>query len=493
MACLDDRLAQVRTLVDVYGDPDSKLVGRALEAARGLSALDDCTDVDALRRRVQPPQDPELRVEVTRVREVLDRVRALDEVGKYDEARKLAQDALKDAEALDYSAVHAEARFAAGRGELRVGEYAAAEKLFYEAIEAAEVAGHEVVKARAWIQVIWVVGDRQGRVGDANRLVGLAEAAIQRAGGDLELRVSLERHRGVLARGERRLDDAIRHQKRALAMLQDAGVLDERQRAALHNNLAAVYWENGDPTSAVAASRRAVELSSAYYGEGHPRVAVMQGNLGALMIAAGSLDEAEAALTEALNGMERAYGPEHPRMSDVLTNLGGLANRRGQREVALGHFERALAIDEKVLPPDHPNLPVDHSNLAIALRAAGDIARAKGHLERAVELHRAAEHPEPVSLARSLTQLASILGDLGEKAEGLKQAHAAAKLLEDTSKRPEYAESLFDLAEALVDLGGNVRRAVALAKKARELTAERSPSDTERLDDIDAWLKKHAR
>jgi len=493
MACLDDRLAQVRTLLDVFSHPDSKLVGRALEAARALSPVEDCADVDALRRQVAPPRDPRLRVEVARVREALDRVRALDRVGKYAEARELAQRTLTDAEALDYPAVHAEARLAAGTGELRVGEYAAAEKLFYEAIEAAEAAGHELVKARAWIEAIWVVGDRQGRSGDAKRLVGLAEAAIQRAGGDLELQVSLERNRGVLARNQRRFDDAIKHYQRALDMLDDAGAIDDRERGRLHNNLAAVYYESGDPARAVAASRRAVELSSAFYGDDHPSVAAMQGNLGALLVAAGSLDEGEVALKQALRGFERAYGPEHPRMPDVLTNLGGLASRREQHEAAREYFERALAIDEKVLPPDHPNLAVDHGNLAIELSAIGDNVGARTHFERAVELHREAAHPDRVGLARSLTQLAATLGKLGDEAAGLKHAAAAARLLEEAGQHPHYDESVFDLGRTLVELGGDVDRGVALAKKARAAAAARSPSDARLLGEIDGWLKERAR
>src|SRR5262249_28043017 len=57
MECLDRRLAELRSLTDLFASADATVVEKASVAARSLPSLATCADGAALRARVRPPEE----------------------------------------------------------------------------------------------------------------------------------------------------------------------------------------------------------------------------------------------------------------------------------------------------------------------------------------------------------------------------------------------------------------------------------------------------
>jgi hypothetical protein len=122
VACLDDRLREVRTLVDVLSHADPVVVKNAVVAVEALTPLDRCADALALRAVAPPP--PELAEKVAAIRDDLAQAKALRDAGRERESLGLAREASRKSDALGYTPLAAEALLCVGAAEadLREGD-----------------------------------------------------------------------------------------------------------------------------------------------------------------------------------------------------------------------------------------------------------------------------------------------------------------------------------------------------------------------------------
>src|SRR5207244_289931 len=82
MACLDDRLAELRAKAELFARADAQVVEKAVSAAGALGGLEACADARALRQRTPLPS-AERRTKVQAVRAQLAAARALLDAGKF--------------------------------------------------------------------------------------------------------------------------------------------------------------------------------------------------------------------------------------------------------------------------------------------------------------------------------------------------------------------------------------------------------------------------
>ena len=73
--------------------------------------------------------------------------------------------------------------------------------------------------------------------------------------------------------------------------------------------------------------------------------------------------------------------------------------------------ERAVAIDEAVYGPDHPEVAIDLSNLATILLDLGQLAEARSLVERALAIDEAVYGPDHPTVATLRANLAVISGN----------------------------------------------------------------------------------
>ena len=107
MACLAQRLQEVRAIADVLVHPSASVVLDVDRIATGESSLAACADTAALQAIVRPPTAVETRAKVDELRARLARIKAAVLAGKYNETLAEAEATADAARAVGYAPVTA--------------------------------------------------------------------------------------------------------------------------------------------------------------------------------------------------------------------------------------------------------------------------------------------------------------------------------------------------------------------------------------------------
>ena len=143
----------------------------------------------------------------------------------------------------------------------------------------------------------------------------------------------------------------------------------------------------------------------------------------------------------------------------ALEHAGGLLNQvgvylmgRAQSPQARAVYERALAIDEAAYGQEHPTVGIRVSNLGSVLQDLGDLEGARAHYERALAIDEAAYGPNHPEVATDVNNLGSVLQGLGDL-EGAR-AHSERALAIDEAA---YGQDHPTVAIRVNNLGGVLR------------------------------------
>lgn len=376
MACLagarDELAALGATLVHV----DAVTAGVARDAVAALPDVTRCEDVRSL-TAVEPPARADVDA-VAALRRRMARGRALVATARWTEASPLADAAVRDAEAIDYPPVVAEARLLRARVARGVGALDAAEEDAQATLDVAVPARVDETAAWAWLELVAGAGER-GRVAVAAERARHAGAAVERVGSPPRLLAELVSHRGLVHLAAGRHDDAGADLERALEL---------RRRA--------------DP--------------------GAPRVAVSLTNLGNLARARGDLDEALRRHREAMALDQAALGAAHPALARHLHNVAGVLRLQGRPEEALDHYRRALAMKVEALGDGHAEVGLTHNSLGLVSVDLGRLAEARTHYERALRILGARGHADEATALANLGRLDLLEDDPAAAVERLREA-----------------------------------------------------------------------
>jgi Tfp pilus assembly protein PilF len=266
-------------------------------------------------------------------------------------------------------------------------------------------AGAGVANARGWLTAH--VEDRRNALALAAAVVAtivfcnwpLLSATTMRAVTETNLATALQT--------DGRIDDAIPHYQRAIALQADY--------APAYNNLGTALRAKGKPLDAVAEYQRALSFRTAY-PEAHY-------NLANALTDAGRPKDAADHFRIALQAM--------PGSADVHNNLGIALSDEGKRDDAIVEFRAAVAAD--------PASPKSHRNLADALAGAGRTD------EALVEFRRAAQLAPGDGAIRY--DLGSFLMEMDRTEEAIVEFRAAIKL------SPRSVEAHNNLGIALATQG----------------------------------------
>jgi tetratricopeptide (TPR) repeat protein len=216
-----------------------------------------------------------------------------------------------------------------------------------------------------------------------------------------------ENNLGVALQGERRLDDATTHYRRAIAFRSDY--------APAYSNLGTALRAQGRQDEAVHAYEQALKLQPDFAGAHY--------NLANLLLDAGN---PAAAATE----FRRALQSE-PASAEAHSNLGIALAATGHGDEAILEFRRAIALD--------PRAAKAHRNLGDALSASGAQQEAIASLRRAAEL-------EPGDAAIQY-DLGGALLEAGQLEEAVTHLRAALRA------NPNFVEAHNNLGIALGSQG----------------------------------------
>jgi tetratricopeptide (TPR) repeat protein len=145
-----------------------------------------------------------------------------------------------------------------------------------------------------------------------------------------------------------------------------------------------------------------------------------------------------------------------PEQFGNLLNFVGAHHQTMGRFTAARHaFSRALASDEKAFEPGHPSIARSQSNLATVLQDLGQLEEARDLLRKALVSAEKSFEPGHPSIAIRQSNLATVLRNLGQLEEArdlLRQALASDEKSFEPG-HPSIARSQSNLALALKDLG----------------------------------------
>ena len=393
MQCINDRLAGLGALGQLFAKADASVVDKALTATRNLGDSSTCV---TLTSAIAPPT-PAQAARLERLRPELAAARAQSYIGRYDRAAELAQQTLDHAKDLDYPRFTSEVQHLRAVTLVGSSKPLEAEAALRIALELAAKAKNDPLVAASWNALISTIGADPKRYDEALGLEQYAEVAIQRADNDLRLRAELAYAIGGVAFNKGDYERAIARFEAALAL--PAGALDEQGVAQTLNALGGAYLRAGNIFGAKEAFQKAVVTAKAAFGADHPDVAVPLSNLGALSQAMGAWDEAIGHHTQALKIIEETRGPAHEQTGQLLYSLAVSRNGKEDFKGALPYYERALAIFEAI-SPTHAYVGLSLVGIADCLEETGDPKRGVVAGERALALVETMKDPVQLALAR---------------------------------------------------------------------------------------------
>ncbi|RYZ41917.1 MAG: serine/threonine protein kinase [Myxococcaceae bacterium] len=441
VVCLERRRKDLRSTVELLAGADAAVVEKAVDVAHALPALHDCEDVGSLAEQQRRPSDPVLREEIERLEGKLSEVRAQVDAGRFPAA--LAEAAPLEAAVLatNFLPLRAELRFHLGWLQEQTGDSTAASQLLSRAVFDAEAGRADRLKVSILNKLLYVE-DGQKHFDPAANWGALAEATLQRLGGEPVLEADVKVNQANLAASQNHLDEAITRLGEARALYEKALPPQHPKRARTLFLLGRMTLAAGKPKEALALLEESLKQTEAAVGPLHPDMARRHGLL-SLALRESKEDARALPHAQATADIYKAlHGADSPRYAEALDEVGMCQLGMKRYDDALKTYEQALALKRKALPADDEALQPSYDGVGQALLGLG----------------RARDSVEP------LTQAVSF-------------ASAPADAL---------AESGFALARALYQTG-RPPEARGEATRARGRFTEAGME--ERVGEVDTWLK----
>ncbi|MEM6992455.1 MAG: serine/threonine-protein kinase [Myxococcota bacterium] len=472
MACLERRILELNALLDVVerGDPGS--IERALPAVLRLPALETC--LDPRLDLPEPLDDPANANAVAEIRRRLTEVSALLRAGVFADALPLAKTLAREAAALEYRPLQAEATRLLGRTLNGSQQRAQAEATLEEALWLAQGAGHTREQFLAALDLVSLVGAEEGRTADGIRWSRYAESHLLQSGATPREHAALANARGAVWLAAERYDDAEPEFVHALELLGEAGLGETYSFVVALDHLGAVAGARGELAVAIDHHRRAFAMATRLFGAQHPLTLSSLNNHALALSHAGKLEDAVAMYERVLAARERAYGPVHPRIGETVSNLGATEVRRGRYPAAEMHFRRAAAIFGATMP-GHSRRAEALLNLAGSLLEQERIDEAERTYEEGIELLGAGGRPS--LLASTVAGYAALLTKRGDHVAAVEAYRRALKIREDElgPDHPDVGRTLSNLGTVLVAAGDLPAARSALRRALRIREAKLGP------------------
>jgi tetratricopeptide (TPR) repeat protein/DNA-binding SARP family transcriptional activator len=264
----------------------------------------------------------------------------LDEQGKYDQARVMAEEAARAAEANEDPHLQAAAALLRGRALMHQGAFEDARRQLEEALALAEMSGAGEVQAVAQRE-LGMTAISLGRYDRSREHLEQAIAIHRQTGDEVGEGISLI-NLGVVFKSLGDYGRAASTYEQALQISREVG--DRRNEATTLSNLGVVFDLSGEYEQALHYYRRALAVARDI-GQRQLENQSLN-NLGALMSALGSFQAARD-YHEASLRLKRQLGDEAGEGWSLL-NLGVLACYLGENERARRQLQEALAIAKRL-------------------------------------------------------------------------------------------------------------------------------------------------
>jgi eukaryotic-like serine/threonine-protein kinase len=487
-ACLDRRLGELRAVAASLLRADREMVAQATEATRTLSPLSSCANVTALTGQVAPGDEAKSRL----AHEKYGAARATMLSGKWKESIPMFREVLAEAHAAADPALRAVALVDLADVERMVGDAKVAEDLAYQALAAADVARAGETTVKAWIELMKVHGQEGARFEEAHRMARVARSVLERIGGSPLLEAALELEVGDTYLNQGKPNVARGHLERAVALRERSGERPEISEVPTAlSQLSMLEGRQGNHVKALELRTRARQLLQEAYGPEHPDVVRLMLNEAVALESVGREDEAFEIYERGLALTKNGEGERSIVAATYRNNIGSILTGRGKLAEGLVEFEAARDIYAEVLGAKDSNVAASDLNVASLLSELGRHDEAIARIEGALKMFEAELGQDHPDVADSLASLARAHLAAGKPAAALAPLEKALKICEKLDGDPEIRSmAQFLLAQALVALGRDRGRALALAEASRAGFVQANEKDS--LAELDEWQAKHA-
>ena len=336
VACLDRRANELRALTSLLaagGDPHH--VEKAVEAASSLTPLATCADTAALLAPGADSTDPAQRAHRGELRARLDKLVALDRLGRAKEAIAPARALAADARGAADPHLLGEVLALQGDLETKAGDFKAAGATYEDALRAARDSGD----ARLYATTVVALADSLSAGGISQSREGLGVARVAKSAVDDARDPALAIRLMIV---EARLWGALAHRELALPLLQQA---DAEARAKL-------------PDDKVLSIRIGYELAWSLGNGDHP-------------------EQARPIYDALIASATSTLGALHPTTLAARMDSCNAYMRVGDTAHALACFEPALADAARVLGASDRSVLQAQLNYAEVFAETGKIERAR--------------------------------------------------------------------------------------------------------------------
>ncbi|NBD08271.1 tetratricopeptide repeat protein [Corallococcus sp. c25j21] len=478
-ACLDARLWQLAAVTEVLEKADAQTVQNTRPLAASLEGLAGCRDTSGLAIRPQPPDSLLSRVEAARHK--LAQARAHLVARRFTDGLAVTSALLEEQQGLGYKPLEAEVFLAHGELLEQSDKPKEAESALYEAVWAAEAGRDDESVARAWLELIFVVGEAQYRPADAEKLIRHARSAVERLGRErfpdlttlLHLRLaSLREQQGNLAEAEKEAVQGLEFSRRRNGP-------DSLHTASLLHEMGRIRMVQNHDNESLEFHLQALELRKRLLGPDNPELVASYNRVASAYLHVGKRAAAVDIWRTALALHEASHAPENTLLATALLNLAAALRIEGRQEEVAPMLERARAIFERTRAPNHYSVVQVIEEQAMVAGEAGKFDKAVELSTQALERIQQLQGPDTTRAVPSLVVRGLTLMNLGRHSEARRDVLDALRR-QEKAHGPEGA-GLLSVLLPLAD--------VTLAAQAPQdalMYCERALKLTEKADGVES-------
>ncbi|OPX45117.1 regulatory protein AfsR [Ruminiclostridium hungatei] len=221
--------------------------------------------------------------------------------------------------------------------------------------------------------------------------------------------------------------ESVQFYNKALSIREKVLGAEHPYTATAYNNIARVYYSQGDYPKALELYKKALAIREKVLGAEHPDTATTYNNIAVVYYSQGDYPKASEWYNKALAIREEVLGAEHLDTAATYNNIAGVYYRHGDYPKALEWYKKALSIREKVLGAEHLDTAAIYNNIAVVYDSQGDYPKALEWYNKALAISEkvlGAEHPATADIYNNIAVVYYRQGDYPKALEWYKKALA---------------------------------------------------------------------
>lgn len=371
---------------------------------------------------------------------------ALENLGRFDESLKAAQQADEMFNILvgEYAASSPDKRasiaYRKSRALMRKGDFDPALEFLEIALVLYQKTGNKIDIAHS-LNSIGIIYWQKGYLDKALEYCSQSFQLREEIGNKQEIAHSLS-NIGSIIQKKGDIDLALDYYQRSLVLQKEVGNRQDISRSL--NNIGIIYQQKGELDQALDYCRRSLAFRLELGNK--QDIAVSFNNMGVIYRDKGELGNALECYQQSLALNEETGS--HRDIAYALNNIGEIYMKKGELDLALGSHKRSLTLREQI--GNRQNIAVSLNNIGHIYYYKGEINLALEYYEESLELRKAIGNQHVIVL--SLVNIGTIHQQMGDLPQALARLSHCLALCEEMGNNLLIAMTLFELISVTLDM-----------------------------------------